>query len=271
MNLEKWLRSAIKIAGVVLTAPATLRVAAIPYQGVPVLNWLIPAAALILVEGGMLLGWHLLDTKQRAAPAQRTLYAAIAGAGYLALWAIAFGNGEGLQGIAFRATLGVMVAFSIVESGILANVRLGRRIDRQIPSDVNTRRGRRDYKKRLAASEVNMNAKRIAYLERENTERLQGVHKGAMRDLRREQRQTSTTEATGNLSYPVELAREHRKQNARTAKDDAINRMADALRTDPNVGATELADVSGIARSTVYKYIEDARVLAGNGHTNGDG
>ena len=266
MNLEKVLRTSIKIAGVVLTAPATLRVAAKPYADAPMLGAVIALAALVLVEGGMLLGWTLLDSKRRAAPQQRALYATIAAVGYLALWGIAFGNGEGLTGIAFRLTLGVMVGFSIVESGVLANVRLSRRIDKQIPSDVNTRRGRRDYKKRLSASEVNMNAKRILFLERESTERLQGVHKGTMRDLRKKHRQPSATEGNGNLSYPIDAAREHRKQNARTAKDVAIKRMADALKINPDVGATELADVAGVARSTVYKYLADARAMAGLGY-----
>ena len=267
VSLEKTLRTSIKIAGVVLTAPATLRVAARPYQDAPLLGAIIALSALVLVEGAMLLGWHLLDTKTRAAPQARTLYATTAIVGYFALWAIAYGNNEGLTGIAFRLTLGVAIAFSVVESGVLAGVRLRNRMYKQIPSEVfPSRRVRRDYIRKVEVSERRLNDRRVGNRERQESERLSGVHKGAIRDIRREHREPSTTEGNGNLSYPVEVARGHRRQNARTRREEAIGRMADALRTQPDMGATELADVAGIARSTVYKYIDDARSLVTNGH-----
>jgi hypothetical protein len=75
-RLEKLLRLLIKGAAVALTAPATWAVAGRLYTG-----WfqslIVQVAALVLVEGALLLGWHLLDADAGETTLQRGVYAGI--------------------------------------------------------------------------------------------------------------------------------------------------------------------------------------------------
>jgi len=78
MNIEKLLKNYIKIAAVALTSPATLSVAGNLYPDQPVYRVLVQTAALILVEGALILGWWQLDNDRRAEMPQRVLYATLA-------------------------------------------------------------------------------------------------------------------------------------------------------------------------------------------------
>jgi len=258
MNLEKALRVSIKVAGVVLTAPATIKVAAIPYQGDPLLVILIPAAALVLVEGAMLLGWHLLDTKQRATPQARTLYAATAVVGYFALWAIAYGNGEGLTGIAFRATLGIAVAFSIVESGVMAGARFKNRMSKQIPSEVVTRRGKRDYLRRLRGVEVYANELRAKYMKDEISKQLKREHVVTLAQYKPDRPPATKLSHTGDISH----AREARASTA----DDRQRRAIELQRDNPSLSQSDIARMLGVSRQTASRYLNSDKVFT-NGHS----
>ena len=142
MNLEKLLRSAIKIAAVALTAPATWAVAGNLYDS-PIQRVIVQLAALVLVEAALLLGWHMLDNSSSATSAQRMLYAVLTVTAYGVLWTVAIAHGEGLAGIGFRATLGVLIGYSVIESGLLAGVKLRQQADRDITRHRAVKRHRR--------------------------------------------------------------------------------------------------------------------------------
>jgi hypothetical protein len=151
---EAWLKRAIKGAAVCLTTPATVIEAGKLYTD-PILKATTQASALTLVEGALLLGWHKLDDRSEpSTPAQRWLYAALAITAYLVLWAVAIVHGEGIIGIAFRLTLGVLLGYSINESGILAGIRLQRSADRDINRHRKVRRHRERAEIRVAIARL---------------------------------------------------------------------------------------------------------------------
>ena|SRR5689334_3481003 len=59
----KALKTLIKLAAVALTSPATVGVASNLYPDDPILRVVVSVAALILVEGCLLLGWEMLSGK----------------------------------------------------------------------------------------------------------------------------------------------------------------------------------------------------------------
>jgi len=109
----KTLKTLIKFAAVALTSPATVSVASSLYPTDPILRTVVSVAALILVEGCLLLGWEMLDQQGRNATAtQRWLYAGLAWVAYFSLFVIALNHNEGAAGLTFRLTLGVMLVYA---------------------------------------------------------------------------------------------------------------------------------------------------------------
>lgn len=154
---EAWLKRIIKSAAVCLTTPATIKVASQLYPDDPFLSFLVTAAAVVLVEGALLLGWHKLDDRlSQHTIAQRWLYAGLALTAYLVLLVISILHGEGWAGWAFRATLFALLAYSVYESGILANLRLQRSADRDINRHRKVRKHRERMEIRVAIATIDM-------------------------------------------------------------------------------------------------------------------
>jgi hypothetical protein len=63
----KTLKALIKLSAVALTSPATVTVASSLYHNQPVIKVVVSTAALILVEGCLLLGWEMLDREGKHA------------------------------------------------------------------------------------------------------------------------------------------------------------------------------------------------------------
>ena len=61
------LKTLIKLAAVALTSPATVSVAGSLYPDNPIVRTIVSIAALILVEGCLLLGWEMLDQQGKNA------------------------------------------------------------------------------------------------------------------------------------------------------------------------------------------------------------
>ena len=86
----KTLKTLIKLAAVALTSPATISVASGLYPNDPIVRTVVSIAALILVEGCLLLGWQMLDQEgKQATVTQRWLYAGLMWVAYLSLFGIA--------------------------------------------------------------------------------------------------------------------------------------------------------------------------------------
>lgn len=107
----KTLKVLIKISAVALTSPATVAVADSLYPDSPAIRVVVSIAALILIEGCLLLGWQMLDQQGKQATfTQRLLYAGLMWVAYISLFGIALYHNKGLAGLMFRLTLGVMLA-----------------------------------------------------------------------------------------------------------------------------------------------------------------
>ena len=110
-NSIRLLKTLIKFSAVALTSPATVSVAGSLYPDNPITRLVVGIAALVLVEGCLLLGWEMLDSQgKHATMAQRWLYAELTGVAYVALFGIALYHNERAAGLAFRLTLGVLLS-----------------------------------------------------------------------------------------------------------------------------------------------------------------
>jgi hypothetical protein len=60
------------------------------------------------------------------------VYAALTVIAYGVLWAVALAHSEGLAGIAFRLTLGVLVGYSVVEAVVRVGIKVNMKADDNI-------------------------------------------------------------------------------------------------------------------------------------------
>src|SRR5687768_6981150 len=92
----KALKLLIKLSAVALTSPATVAVASSLYSNDPITKIVVSIAALVLIEGCLLLGWEMLDREgKNATVTQRWLYAGLAWVAYFSLFGIAIYHNEG--------------------------------------------------------------------------------------------------------------------------------------------------------------------------------
>lgn len=262
MNLEKLLRSTIKIAAVALTAPATWAVAGNLYTA-PLQQLIVQLAALALVEGALLLGWQMLDTNSKATTAQRVLYAGVTLVAYGVLWMVAIAHGEGLAGIGFRGTLGVLIGYSIFESGILANIQIKRQADRDITRHWRVKR----YRRRLAIAD----AKAAADMEFDLLAARRGVDATVMNEV---VKQDGTTRLKAVKAGAVTVSHEtpvkpSRKTKKSLSKKKALDKTVDVLRDDPHASLRDIAEQVDKSHETVRRYLieleGDNRIERANG------
>jgi hypothetical protein len=294
MNTEKLLKNSIKIAAVCLTSPATWQVSGSLYQN-PFQRILVQLAALVLVEGALMLGWWQLDNDRKAEMPQRVLYATLAGIAYIALWSIAIEHGEGAAGITLRLTLGVLLGYSIFESGILAGVKLRRSQDRDIANAPAVKRKRRnkftaverkriDSEAKIAEQEIQTNeAVAIERLEQQRIAALESVRLSGKRDLASvradDRQQRATMPDLSGSDTTIQQAQQQRATQQAMEKATAIQHILTTLANNPNPNKTTLADEIGRARTTLYDYLSEMEsdgliradgegyaVVNGNGH-----
>lgn len=104
--ITKFLDWVIKLASVVVTAPATWMVASNLFSDInaPTLLFLIRLGAVLLVEGVLLSNWLLLEFDKQAVPEIKARYGLTALAMYIAMLIIAWAH-EGPVGLVFRFAL----------------------------------------------------------------------------------------------------------------------------------------------------------------------
>ncbi len=285
--MEKLLKNILKLAAVALTAPATLEVASGVYPDHPIYRLMISAAALLLVEGALLLGWYQLDTDHKATTAQRWLYAAVAVVAYIVLWIVAIAHHEG-GAVWFRATLGVLLSYSVVQSGVLATVKINREIDRDVSRAGPVQRHRRklaiaDAKDAASTEFVLLRDRRSLaliveqeQLKAEKDRALRGValqHKRELRELAEEFSDVETAAPSGRQNpkrgkFPYDLRRTNERR--RVEKSERIGRIRQHAADNPEMGPTALAQWArsefGIAGSTAWEDLKALQPDRSNGY-----
>ena len=269
----KTLKTLIKLAAVALTSPATVGVASNLYPTDPILRIVVSVAALILIEGCLLLGWEMLDQQGKNATAtQRWLYAGLAWVAYFSLLVIAFNHHEGAAGLTFRLTLGVMLVYASAEAGLMAGIKREGQADRDIFTDWQVKRYARKLARKSAMSDLESKA-RMRQIDIEMTEKLYSLQKA--RDTERHIRDIKSG-STSDSSDTVEKAKptvsnvtlDKANQKRRRSKRQALDKMLEILSADPAINPREIADLIGKSRQTVYGYFDELET-AGKLHRNG--
>jgi hypothetical protein len=271
----KTLKTFIKLAGVAITSPATISVASSLYPADPFLRVVVSIAALILVEGCLLLGWEMLDQQGKyATTAQRWLYAALAWVAYFSLFVIALNHNEGAAGLTFRLTLGVMLVYASVEAGLLAGIKHEGRADRDIFTDWQVKRYARKLARKSAMADLDSTS-RMRQIDREAGEKLYSLQKERETGQRIQEIQSGSgidrphivdtvksTVSTGSLD------RFNRKREL--SKRQALDRTLQILADNPTANPSEIAVRIGKSRQTVYDYLDELEAV-GKLHRNGSG
>jgi hypothetical protein len=269
--MDNRLKLILKAAAVMLTAPATIEVAADAYADNILFRAMVTLGMLVVVEGALLLGWHKLDTDRTAASAQRWLYAGIAIVAYVVLWLVALGHNEG--GLIWgRATLGVLLVYSIAESGILADITLNTDGARNILNDLQVKMHDRKLSRIEAKAERSaMSAVRLAFIAAEQNG---GLHAAGLRAERIQAlndashaSDTTTTHATATPALPPKW-----DGWVTASKDDTKAQIATLLQNEPGISTYALAKRLDKSETTIRRYRKEleaesaAPVVSANGH-----
>jgi len=266
----KTLKTLIKLAAVALTSPATVGVASSLYPADPILRIVVSIAALILVEGCLLLGWEMLDQQgKNATTTQRWLYAGLAWVAYFSLFVIALNHNEGAGGLTFRLTLGVMLVYASVEAGLMAGIKHEGQADRDIFTDWQVKRYARKLARKSAMAELDSTA-RMRQIDIEATEKLYSLQKA--RDTETQIRDIKDGSGIDN-SNTVEIAKsttslDKARQKRQLSKRQALDKTLQILSQNPVANPAEIAEQIGKSRQTVYDYFDELET-AGKLHRNG--
>jgi hypothetical protein len=269
----KTLKTLIKLAAVALTSPATVSVASSLYPADPILRVVVSVAALILVEGCLLLGWEMLDQQgKNSTTGQRWLYAGLAWVAYFSLFVIALNHSEGTAGLTFRLTLGVMLVYASVEAGLLASLKREGNADRDIFTDWQVRQYARKLARKSAMADLDSTS-RMRQIDREAVEKIYNLQKA-----RETEQRLRDTQSGSSLDSPnaVEKAKstsfgsllDKATQSRKLSKRHALDRTLQILSTNPSASPSEIADRIGKSRQTVYDYLDELEA-AGKLHRNG--
>jgi hypothetical protein len=269
----KTLKTLIKLAAVALTSPATVSVASSLYHTDPILRVVVSTAALILVEGCLLLGWEMLDQQgKNATIAQRWLYAGLAWVAYFSLFVIALNHNEGTAGLTFRLTLGVMLVYASAEAGLLAGIKREGQADRDIFTDWQVRRYARKLARKSAMADLESTS-RMRQIDREAVEKVYSLQKAReteqrVRDIQSGSGFDSQTVVDTVKATVSTASLDKFNQKRELSKRHALDRTLQILSTNPTASPSEIADRIGKSRQTVYDYLDELEA-AGKLHRNG--
>lgn len=200
------------------------------------------------------------------------IYAGLAWIAYLSLFVIALFHNEGVAGIAFRLTLGVMLVYASAEAGLMAAVKTEEKTDKDILKDWRVKRYARQLARKSAMADLDLTysmrkldreAQEKVYTlqkERETQQLLQRVKSGHIADA------NETVEKAKSDSSTLEQANKKRQ----LSKQDAMDRALQILSEDPAINLIDIARKIGRSRQTVYDYLDEMED-AGKIHRNGSG
>jgi len=269
-NSVKTLKTLIKLAAVALTSPATVGVASSLYPADPILRIVVSVAALILVEGCLLLGWEMLDQQgKNATTTQRWLYAGLAWVAYFSLFVIALNHHEGAAGLTFRLTLGVMLVYASAEAGLMAGIKREGQADRDIFTDWQVKQYARKLARKSAMAELDSTA-RMRQIDIEIAEKLYNLQKA--RDTKSQIQDIKLISGLDNSNI-VEIAKsttslENARRKRQISKRQALDKTLQILSQNPEANPSEIAEQIGKSRQTVYDYLDELEA-AGRLRRNG--
>lgn len=264
----KALKTLIKISAVVLTSPATVQVASSLYISQPIARITTSIAALILVEGCLLLGWEMLDREgQKATMTQRWLYAGLMWVAYISLFGIALQHHEGIAGLTFRFTLGVMLSYTSLEAGLLASIKVNGQVDKNIMKDQRVKRYARKLARKSAMADLVLEYQ-MCQLNREMKEKLYTLQ--VERDTRQQVQRVKSKGRKAVEIVKLDTSLDKANQQRKLSKQQAIDKTLSILMRDPHINPVEIAGEIGRSRQTVYDYFKELE-LAGKIHRNGSG
>jgi len=257
---------AIKLFGVVITAPVTVVVAGQVFADVgPSYRWIVQSSAVCLVEGVFLLNWLALDYDQRADMAYKVRYALTAGGLYLGLLVLAFQHGEGGAGWVFRAALLAALVGSIYDSGVYSAIALARAKDRNIRKHWRVRLSARQAEKDIAQHDIKVTkTERIAERDAQHAYAMDVIQRRERRQLaeskaddkhRRESAQNPSVFTA--FPYPIEQARNGRNEQRQLSKEQALRALLDILAANPEQSKRALSEQIGRARNTTARYLAE--------------
>lgn len=284
---DKAVRTAIKIAAVVFTAPATYEVAGSLYPDwSPLARLPIQIAGLVLIEGALLMGWQQLDHNDKAEPAERWLYTAITLLAYVALLYIAVIH-EGWAGWIFRLTLAAVIGYSVLESGILAKLADQRRADRSVDSSRTVKRERRKLERETRKLELRSEHKllrlEVELGEQARADELQKDYERRSKKTQKEHRkELQTIESDGSekvtpkrVGFPYPIGRINSDRQLK--KDEKLELFSEYVNSYPEGQPSDYVEWAqetfGVAESTAWSYwselkpeLEPELSSNGNGH-----
>lgn len=264
----KALKMLIKLAAVALTTPATIAVASSLYSDSPITRTIVSASALILVEGCLLLGWQMLDQYgKNATVIQRWLYAGLMWVAYASLFGIAFYHREGAAGFAFRSTLGVMLLYTSIEAGLLAEMKRNQQVDRDIQKDRRVKRYARRLARQSAMADLNTEYQQ-RQLDREARQQLDTLQRELVTRRQMQAIKSGRRQGVEMAKTDGSLDRANRKRQQ--SKQEAMAQTLHILTDNPQAMPTDIARQIGRSRQTVYDYLKELEVH-GKIHRNGSG
>lgn len=84
-----------------------------------------------------------------------------------------------------------------------------------------------------------------------------GTIKVMEKRMAHERKEQSITEQNGAFPYPVEQARTAKAEQDELSKEQRLDVIVDALANEPDIARTELANLAGVKRTTLYNYLNE--------------
>jgi len=215
----------------------------------------------------------MLDQQgKNATTGQRWLYAGLAWVAYFSLFVIALNHNEGMAGLTFRLTLGVVLLYTSVEAGLLAGAKREGQADRDIFADWQVRRYARKLARKSAMADLDSTS-RMREIDREVVQKLYGLQKSRETEQRVRDIQSGSgfdrpkvveKAKSTNFGSLLDKATRSRKLSKRNALDKTLQILSD----NPTTSPLEIANEIGKSRQTVYDYFHELEA-AGKLHRNG--
>jgi hypothetical protein len=200
-KVQKWIDWVVKLATLLVAAPATWRVAGEAFQGVIVFQ----VAAVVLVEGVLLSNWLLLDSRRSESPEVKLRYAVTVAVMYAAMLWIAVRDGEGMSGLIFRLSFGLAVAGATWDTFAYTLQKLRRdRVESGVSVDWRVRWHRERLERDQARAALD-SGYRVSLAEIAGGEAVKLAQVAARRELGLKLIESQKTSVQGENRYPLSI------------------------------------------------------------------